>query len=126
VRQLILRLVCLARVSNLSLHLYRGNPRIHQSIGQDGVVLGQLKYATRGVGARRERTRPEQFLDLVMPMPDVQQQAKAVGIFAELDALKRLQADTAAEIDALLSSVLERLLEENCDAEYGKFLKTIG
>jgi len=31
----------------------------------------QLKNVTRGVGARRERTRPEQFLQMELPMPEV-------------------------------------------------------
>jgi len=68
----------------------------------------QLRHATRGVGARRERTRPDQFLALEMPIPDVRQQAKGVRIFRELRTLKRLQAETAAELDALLPSILDR------------------
>ena len=31
----------------------------------------RLKDATRGVGARRERTRPEQFLNIEIPVPEV-------------------------------------------------------
>ncbi|MCX5914068.1 MAG: restriction endonuclease subunit S [Deltaproteobacteria bacterium] len=68
----------------------------------------QLRHATRGVGARRERTRPEQFLALEMPIPDVRQQPKGVRIFRELRALKRLQAETASELDALLPSILDK------------------
>lgn len=68
----------------------------------------RLTHATRGVGARRERTRPEQFLDIKIPMPDVQSQALGNRVFSEVDALKRLQAETAAELDALLPAILDR------------------
>jgi len=65
-------------------------------------------FWTRGVGARRERTRPEQFLNIELPMPDVEQQKQGEALFAEVDALKRLQTETAAELDALLPSILDK------------------
>lgn len=68
----------------------------------------QLKNLTRGVGARRERTRPEQFLQMKLPMPEVEQQKRAIAIFERLDSLKPLQTDTADELDALLPSVLDK------------------
>ena len=69
---------------------------------------GRLQEATRGVGARRERTRPEQFLAIEIPMPDVERQRLGETLFAEVDVLKRLQADTAGELDALLQSILDK------------------
>jgi type I restriction enzyme, S subunit len=39
------------------------------------------------------------------PKPPLAEQRRIV---AELDALKRLQAETAAELDALLPSILDR------------------
>jgi type I restriction enzyme S subunit len=68
----------------------------------------QLSSMTRGVGARRERTRPEQFLALEIPMPTVERQRLALRTFAHLDEMKRLQTETAAELDALLPSVLDK------------------
>jgi type I restriction enzyme, S subunit len=68
----------------------------------------KLKNATRGVGARRERTRPEQFLELELSMPSIEQQERAELIFAEINALKRLQTATIGEFDALLPAVLDR------------------
>lgn len=68
----------------------------------------KLQDATRGVGARRERTRPEQFLALKIPMADVHQQETAEAVFKRLDALKGLQAETAAELDAMLPALLDR------------------
>jgi type I restriction enzyme S subunit len=69
---------------------------------------GKLSNVTRGVGARRERTRPEHFLNIELPMPDVNQQKRGEALFAEVDALKRLQAETAAELDALLPAILDK------------------
>jgi type I restriction enzyme, S subunit len=68
----------------------------------------KLAGATRGVGARRERTRPEQFLNIELPMPNVEQQTRGEALFAEVDVLKRLQSETATELDALLPAILDR------------------
>jgi type I restriction enzyme, S subunit len=68
----------------------------------------RLAHATRGVGARRERTRPEQFLNIEIPMPDLPSQRIGERVFAELDALTRLQAETVVELDALFPAILDR------------------
>jgi hypothetical protein len=39
---------------------------------------------------------------------DVEQQKRGKALFAEVDALKRLQAETATELDALLPAILDR------------------
>ena len=41
-----------------------------------------LQATTRGVGARRERTRPEQFLNIKLPMPELDKQRKIVEILS--------------------------------------------
>lgn len=69
---------------------------------------GRLKNATRGVGARRERTRPEQFMDIEIPIPDVERQKIGKHLFLEIGKLTPLQAQTATELDALLPSILDR------------------
>lgn len=67
-----------------------------------------LKNATRGVGARRERTRPEQFLSIQIPMPDIQLQKVGQQLFNKMETLKHLQVPTATELDALLPSILDK------------------
>ena len=69
---------------------------------------GRLGSATRGVGARRERTRPDQFLDIELPMPDVKSQEVGERIFAELEPLRMVQTEIAPEFDALLPAILDR------------------
>jgi len=68
----------------------------------------RLAEPTRGVGARRERVRPELFLALRIPMPTVEQQRLALGMFGKLHALRAWQSETATELNALLPSVLNR------------------
>jgi type I restriction enzyme, S subunit len=68
----------------------------------------KLADLTRGVGARRERTRPEAFLDLKVPMPTIEQQRHALQIFDKLNPLNLLQSKTATELDALMPSILSK------------------
>lgn len=68
----------------------------------------QLSQASKGLGGRRERTRPEQFLQMMLPMPSWEQQQKAVTILRRIGPLYNLQAETFAELDALLPAVLDR------------------
>lgn len=68
----------------------------------------QLKNLTRGLGGRRERIRPEQFLQLVIPMPTFEVQVKAAALFEKLEPIRQLQTQTLVELDAMLPAVLER------------------
>jgi type I restriction enzyme, S subunit len=69
---------------------------------------GKLTDLTRGVGARRERTRPEAFLEMKIPMPTVERQRFALRVFEKLGALKKMQSETSAELDALMPSILSK------------------
>jgi type I restriction enzyme S subunit len=68
----------------------------------------RLKDATRGVGARRERTRPEQFLQLEFSMPSLSDQQRAVKAFATIHAVQQLQREIVPELDAVLPAILDR------------------
>lgn len=68
----------------------------------------KLIHATRGVGARRERTRPEQFLAIRISIPDVGHQKEGEELYRKVDALKELQAKTVTELDAILPSILDK------------------
>lgn len=72
---------------------------------------GRLKDATRGVGARRERTRPEQFLQLNFSMPSLVDQKRAVRIFASINDVQRLQQKTATEIGAMLPAIIDKVFK---------------
>lgn len=69
----------------------------------------RLQDATRGVGARRERTRPEQFLDIQLPMPTLAAQQRIAEILAKQTPLKARHAAIREANAALLPATLERV-----------------
>lgn len=83
-------------------------PQYMSAIVRSPWFYTKLADLTRGVGARRERTRPEAFLEMKIPMPTVEQQRYALQVFEKLDALKKVQSETSAELDALMPSILSR------------------
>jgi len=72
----------------------------------------QLQEATRGVGARRERTRPEQFLKIQLPMPELVDQLKIAKILAKQVPLKAKHTAIRAANAALLPATLERIFQQ--------------
>ena len=69
----------------------------------------RLHEATRGVGARRERTRPEQFLNIELPLPVLADQLRIVEILKRQSPLKSKHAAIRQANAALLPATLERL-----------------
>lgn len=69
----------------------------------------RLSEATRGVGARRERTRPEQFLNIELPLPVLVDQLRIVEILKRQSPLKFKHAAIREANAALLPATLERL-----------------
>ncbi|WP_111805629.1 restriction endonuclease subunit S [Aeromonas allosaccharophila] len=76
----------------------------------------QLQDATRGVGARRERTRPEQFLNIELPMPDFNDQLRIVEILKRQIPLKAKHAAMHQANSALLPATLERVFSAEIPA----------
>jgi type I restriction enzyme S subunit len=70
-----------------------------------------LQGATRGVGARRERTRPEQLLNIELPMPEYSDQLLAVEILSRQSELKRRHAAIREANAALVPATLERVFQ---------------
>lgn len=64
-----------------------------------------------GTNVRRRRLNPKEFLDYKMPVPSLQTQITLRNAKAEVDALKILQAETSAELDALLPAILDRAFD---------------
>jgi type I restriction enzyme, S subunit len=70
--------------------------------------LGKLREASPG-GAGRNRTLGLKTLDnIAVPVPKISEQQWFDALLAEVDRLKALQAETAAELDALLPAILDR------------------
>ena len=71
-------------------------------------VWPAISGASTGTNVRRRRLNPKDFLDYEMPLPSRQVQTTLRKVRVEMEALKRLQAETAAELDALLPAILDR------------------
>jgi type I restriction enzyme, S subunit len=73
----------------------------------------RLQDATRGVGARRERTRPEQFLDITIPLPHLNDQIRIVEILTRQARLRAEHASIQEANAALVPATLERLFGQH-------------
>jgi type I restriction enzyme S subunit len=71
----------------------------------------QLASATRGVGARRERVRPEMLLGLEIPFPECARQTRAARMLGKLKARKALSLQAATRKTALMPSLLDRIFQ---------------
>jgi len=72
----------------------------------------QLQAATQGVGARRERTRPERFLNVEIPLPELAEQQKIIEILRRLLPLKAKHTAIRQANAALLPATLERVFSQ--------------
>lgn len=68
----------------------------------------QLSLATKGMGDRRERTRPEQFLTLPLPMPSLEDQKKGAVLFERLQRVRAHAGASSQQTQHLLPTVLDR------------------
>ncbi|MDF3857865.1 restriction endonuclease subunit S [Achromobacter denitrificans] len=69
----------------------------------------RLQDATRGVGARRERTRPERFLNIEIPLPLLVDQLRIVEILAHQVPLRAKHTAIRNANAALVPATLERI-----------------
>jgi type I restriction enzyme, S subunit len=71
-------------------------------------VWPELSGSSTGTNVRRRRLNPNDFLTYQMPLPSRATQERLRRVRARVDALKKLQAQTAAELEALLPSILDK------------------
>jgi type I restriction enzyme S subunit len=72
------------------------------------LIWPELAGISTGTNVRRRRLHPKNFLAYQMPLPPMETQERLREVKAKVDSLKALQAKTAAELDALLPSVLDK------------------
>lgn len=73
-----------------------------------GLVWNQVAAGSKGLGDRRQRVKPERLLAHRLMLPPMSWQRQIAHMAAKLDNIKSLQAKTAAELDALLPSILDK------------------
>jgi len=71
-------------------------------------VWEQVATGSQGLGHRRQRVQPPLLLRFRVPLPTLEEQRRLVTLQTRVDAAKTLQAQTAAELDALLPSILDK------------------
>lgn len=71
-------------------------------------VWPTLSSASTGTNVRRRRINPSDFLEYRFPLPPMPVQQRLRNVAEKVDALRALQAETAAELGAMLPAVLDR------------------
>ncbi len=71
-------------------------------------VWPQLAEISTGTNVRRRRLNPKNFLAYQIPLPSMETQCKLRAVKGQIDCLGPLQAQTRAELDALLPSILDK------------------
>ncbi len=104
-----LRDVCVPEYRTFRLRLGEATPAYIGALVWTPWFWSLLQDATRGVGARRERTRPEQFLNIELPMPPENMQRKVVEILDRQSRLRSRHATIRQANDALIPATLERV-----------------
>ena len=86
----------------------KGLPEVLDVYFRDPAVWTQVIGASTGTNMRRRRLNPSDFLRYHFPLPPIQRQHHYRAIAERVDALKTLQSESAAELDALLPAVLAK------------------
>lgn len=67
-----------------------------------------LSGVSTGTNVRRKRLNPSDFLAFEIPLPPMEKQQQLRSVKQRVDRLKRIQAETSKELDALLPSILDK------------------
>ena len=67
--------------------------------------------ASPGSADRNRTLGAKAFMQVPIPVPAYSKQLSFDALCAEVDALKRLQAETATELDAILPAILDRVFK---------------
>jgi type I restriction enzyme, S subunit len=71
-------------------------------------VWPKLSGASTGTNVRRRRLNPADFLKHRMPLPSAATQVRLRDVKQRIDSVKRLHAETAKELDAMVPAVLDK------------------
>lgn len=91
-----------------SIRLDRVLPEVLDVHFRTPAIWPHLSGASTGTNVRRRRLNPANFLMYQFPLPPMETQLRLREVKAKIDQLKSLQAQTAAELEALLPSVLDK------------------
>jgi type I restriction enzyme S subunit len=83
-------------------------PEVLDTYFRSPSVWPEISGSSTGTNVRRRRLNPSDFLNYKMSLPSRATQERLRRVRAQTDTLKNLQAKTAAELDALLPSILDK------------------
>ena len=83
-------------------------PEVLDTYFRNPAVWPEVAGESTGTNIRRRRLNPKDFLNYKMPLPSRVTQLLLRKVRAQMNALKRLQAETAVELDAMLPAILDR------------------
>jgi type I restriction enzyme S subunit len=83
-------------------------PEVLDTYFRTPAVWPAVAGESTGTNVRRRRLNPQDFLAYKMPLPSRKTQMILREVRTQVTALKRLQTETAAELDALLPAILDR------------------
>ena len=76
-------------------------------------VWKDVAVSSKGLGDRRQRVQPQQILTHRFILPPIEYQYGLRQLMAKAGTLKRLHSETAAELDAMLPSILDKAFKGN-------------
>lgn len=74
-------------------------------------VWPKVAGESTGTNVRRRRLNPKDFLAYKMPLPSMQTQLRLRQVMLKVNSLKQFQAETSAELDAMLPSILDKAFQ---------------
>ncbi len=75
-------------------------------------VWKKVAMGSKGLGDRRQRVKAEQFLRHRAPLPSIEWQEEICSILGKIEALKNLQVETNARLNAILPSIFDKAFTE--------------
>jgi type I restriction enzyme S subunit len=83
-------------------------PEVVDTYFRSPEIWPSLSGQSGGTNVRRRRLNPNDFLNLEMPWPDQATQAAIRQCVSRVSVIRLLQAETAAELDAMLPAILDK------------------
>jgi type I restriction enzyme S subunit len=74
-------------------------------------VWKDVAVGSKGLGDRRQRVQPQQILTHRFMLPPIEYQYGLRQLMAKAGTLKQLHSETAAELDAMLPSILDKAFQ---------------
>lgn len=83
-------------------------PEILDTYFRNPAIWPEIAGASTGTNVRRRRLNPRDFLNYKIPLPNRHVQQRLREVKAKIEALKGLQGESQAELNALLPAILDR------------------